>query len=117
MNNNFDNITKKIQDFRDKREWRKYHNPKDLAMAVSVESNELLENFLWKDIHKSEDLSSKEKQQIKEEVADIFIYLMYFCSEMDIDLIKSTSDKIMLNEAKYPIGMAKGSNKKYTEFP
>jgi hypothetical protein len=61
MSTNFDDLIKKLQDFRDRRDWRKYHNPKDLAMAVSVESNELMEKFLWKDIHKPEDLSSKEK--------------------------------------------------------
>jgi len=70
---------------------------------------------LWNEVHNAKDISHEDLQKIKEEVADIFIYLLYFCNETGLDLVKSAFDKMELNETKYPIEKAKGSNKKYTE--
>ena len=73
----------KILDFRDERDWKKYHREKDLAISISLEASELLENFQWKS---SEEAIAETKQNIKEEMADIYIYLVQLADKMEIDL-------------------------------
>jgi NTP pyrophosphatase (non-canonical NTP hydrolase) len=109
-------IQKKILDFRNERDWAQFHDPKNLAEAVSIEAGELLENFLWKTIDLSKNLSEEQINNIKHEVADIFIFLTYLCHEFKIDLLKEVEKKIAVNEAKYPVHKAKGSAKKYTDL-
>ena len=105
---------KKILSFRNEREWAQFHDPKNLAEALSIEAGELLENFLWKTTEQSRNLSPEELQNVKEELSDIFIFLTYISEEYRIDLLKEVEKKIALNEAKYPLDKAKGSSKKYT---
>ena len=105
---------KKILAFRNERDWAQFHDPKNLAEALSIEAGELLENFLWKTIEQSRNLSVEELQNVKEELADIFIFLTYLCEEYKIDLLDEVERKIAVNEAKYPVEKAKGSAKKYT---
>jgi NTP pyrophosphatase (non-canonical NTP hydrolase) len=100
-------IQKKILDFRNERDWAQFHDPKNLAEAVSIEAGELLENFLWKTIDLSKNLSEEQINNIKHEVADIFIFLTYLCHEFKIDLLKEVEKKIAVNEAKYPVHKAK----------
>ncbi len=107
-------IQQKIIAFRNERDWAQFHDPKNLAEALSIEAGELLENFLWKTIGQSKNLSDEELKKVKEEIADIFIFLTYLCHEFKIDLPKEVEKKIAVNEAKYPVEKAKGSNKKYT---
>jgi NTP pyrophosphatase (non-canonical NTP hydrolase) len=109
-------IQKKILDFRNARDWAQFHDPKNLAEALSIEAGELLENFLWKTTDQSRKLSTEELRKVKEEVADIFIFLTYLCHEYKIDLLRETKKKIEINESKYPVDKAKGSAKKYTEL-
>jgi len=109
-------IQKKIISFRNARDWAQFHDPKNLAEALSIEAGELLENFLWKTTEQSRNLTAAELKNIKEELADIFIFLTYLCNEYKIDLLKEVEKKIALNEAKYPVDKAKGSNRKYTEL-
>ncbi len=109
-------IQKKILDFRNDRDWAQFHDPKNLAEALSIETGELLENFLWKTTGQSRDLSDEELANVKHEIADIFIFLTYLCYEFNIDLLKEIENKISLNEAKYPVNKAKGSSRKYTEL-
>ncbi|MBT2729504.1 nucleotide pyrophosphohydrolase [Bacillus sp. ISL-75] len=94
-------IQKKILDFRDERDWKKYHNEKDLAISISLEANELLENFQWRN---SEEAIAKSKQNIKEEMADILIYLVQLADKMGINLEEEVTNKLVKNAIKYPVG-------------
>ncbi|EXJ22515.1 hypothetical protein ADIAL_2101 [Alkalibacterium sp. AK22] len=106
-------IEKQIEQFRNDRDWAQYHNPKDLAISLSIEVAELLENFQWKI---SEDAVQKNKEDIKRELADVLIYSIMLSNEMDLDLETIIKEKLKENEEKYPIDKSKGSNSKYTEF-
>lgn len=109
-------IQQKIVAFRNERDWAQFHDPKNLAEALSIEAGELLDNFLWKTTEQSRNLPPEELQNVKEELADIFIFLTYLSEEYKIDLLKEVEEKIALNETKYPVQKAKGSNRKYTEL-
>jgi NTP pyrophosphatase (non-canonical NTP hydrolase) len=95
-----DNIHQKILNFRDERNWKPYHNEKDLAISISLEANELLENFQWKS---SEEAVRDSKQNIKEEIADILIYLVQLADKLDIDLEEEVLEKMKKNALKYPV--------------
>jgi NTP pyrophosphatase (non-canonical NTP hydrolase) len=103
-------LTQKLIAFRDERDWKQYHNPKDIAIALSIESSELLEAFLWK----SSELASKDK--IKEELADVIAYAFLLANECGLNVTEIVSAKIEANSLKYPIDKFKGSSKKYNEF-
>lgn len=105
-----DEIINKLREFRDERDWKKFHNPKDLALALNIESSELLEVFLWKS---SEDADI---EKVKEELADVFAYALLLADNYGLDVKQIISDKIEKNKKKYPISKAKGSSKKYTEL-
>ncbi len=109
-------IQKKILSFRNERDWAQFHDPKNLAEALSIEAGELLENFLWKTTEQSRNLTAEELKNVKEELADIFIFLTYLSEEYKIDLFKEVQNKIAQNAAKYPVEKAKGSAKKYTDL-
>ncbi len=111
-----DAVKKKILNFRNKRDWAQFHDPKNLAEALSIEAGELLENYLWKTTEQSRNLFPEELKNVKEELADIFIFLTYLSEEYKIDLLSEVEKKIALNEARYPVGKAKGSAKKYSEL-
>lgn len=105
----FNDLLEKLIKFRDERNWKQFHSPENLAKSISIEASELLENYQWGDKHANID-------NIKEEVADIFGYLILFCNEMKIDLFKATKDKIAKNNEKYPINQSFGSSKKYNKL-
>ena len=105
--------TEKINKFRDERNWRQFHNEKDLAISISLEASELLELFQWKT---SEVTVSEKLPQIKEELADVFIYSFMLADNLNLDVEKIITDKLIINSNKYPIKESFGSNKKYTEL-
>ena len=109
--------TKVIQ-FRDKRDWAQYHNPKDLAISLSLETAELLEIFQWKHADQVEALKSDPKIQmkVKEELGDIFIYALTLAHEFGLDPIEVVLDKVRINEEKYPVDKVKGRAHKYTDY-
>ena len=100
----------RLRQFRDDRDWKQFHNPKDLSLALSIEASELLELFLWK----SPEQANVEK--VKEELADVVAYALFLADSYDLDLEKIVLDKIAKNEQKYPVSKAKGTAKKYTEL-
>ena len=114
---NTEKIAEELQRFATARDWDQFHTPKNLATSISVESAELLELFQWtrgqKDWSEIEDEELREK--IENEVADILLYLIRFSDMAKIDLEKAAMKKIAINEKKYPIEQAKGSDKKYNE--
>jgi len=111
-----ESIQKKIISFRNERDWAQFHDPKNLAEALSIEAGELLENFLWKTTEQSRNLTTEELSNVKHEIADIFIFLTYLCDEYKIDLLREVENKIAHNEAKYPVEKSKGSSRKYTHL-
>jgi NTP pyrophosphatase (non-canonical NTP hydrolase) len=101
---------KKLRAVRDARDWKKFHNPKDLALALSIESSELLEVFLWKSAEEA-DIA-----KVREELADVLAYALLLADNYGLDPQQIVLDKIELNEAKYPVDKAKGTARKYTEL-
>jgi NTP pyrophosphatase (non-canonical NTP hydrolase) len=108
----------KVESFRDERDWLKFHNPKDLSMALSIEASELEELFLWKGKGEVDLLPNDEHQleKVKEEMADMCIYLLSLSSVLKIDLSDSIVEKLAKNAAKYPVDKSKGSSRKYDEL-
>ncbi|SDE38503.1 NTP pyrophosphatase, house-cleaning of non-canonical NTPs [Paenibacillus sp. UNCCL117] len=105
-----------IQDiiaFRDERNWKQYHNPKDLALSLSLEASELLEIFQWKT---SEEAVRTKRTEIEEELADVLIYAITMAHDLEIDVASAIRNKISKNAIKYPAHKAKGSAKKYNEY-
>lgn len=89
-----------INEFRDERNWRKYHNPKDLAISISIEASELLEDFQW---ISSEEALKANNENIREEIADVLIYSLMLCSDLGLDVNEIVEEKIVKNERKYPV--------------
>jgi NTP pyrophosphatase (non-canonical NTP hydrolase) len=116
MSTDFNDIRQMVISFRNERDWAQFHDPKNLAEALSIEAGELLENFLWKTTEQSRNLTAEELKNVKEELADIFIFLTYLSEEYRIDLLREVENKIVQNKTKYPAHKAKGSAKKYTEL-
>ena len=100
----------KLRQFRDERDWKQFHNPKDLSLALSIEASELLEVFLWKS---SEDA---DVGKVKEELADVLAYAFLLAVSYDLDISEIVLEKIRKNELKYPVNKAKGRAKKYTDL-
>ncbi|OAS13356.1 nucleotide pyrophosphohydrolase [Paenibacillus oryzisoli] len=107
-----DAIIKKIIEFRDERDWKQFHNAKDLAISLTLEASELLENFQWKESGEAVD---RNKEQIQDELADVLIYALMIAHELEIDVEQAISHKLKKNAEKYPIEKFKGTSKKYTE--
>lgn len=96
--------------FRNERDWEQFHNPKDLALAISIEAGELLELFLWK---KPEDA---DKEKVKQELADILAFSYLLAEKYGFDVKEIVLEKIKLNAEKYPVDKAKGTARKYDEL-
>lgn len=117
MRKNLDEIAQEFIKFRDEREWKQFHKPKDLALSLSIEAAELLECFQWKTDQQIDGLiKTDEKIKIEDELADIAAYLLLLCDSMNIDLTKAISEKIKKNSIKYPVEKCKGRSNKYTEL-
>lgn len=102
-----------ILKFRDDRNWKQFHNPKDLAISINLQASELLENFQWS----GQDLTVSDKaEKIKEELADVMIYCILMSDVIGVNIDEIIKEKITLNEQKYSVKDSYGSNKKYTEF-
>ena len=109
-------LRKKVRKFAEERDWEQFHNPKDLATALSIEVSELQELLLWVKTEDSITVSKQKENSIREEVGDILIYLLRFCDVLGIDPIRSAEDKLEANAKKYPVAKSKGNSKKYTEL-
>lgn len=112
-----EHIRERIRAFRDERDWAKFHNPKDMAIALSIEAGELLEHFLWKNGPEVDARIEERREEIESEIADIGIYLTELADNLGIDLIAAMDKKITRNAEKYPAELVKGSSKKYNEYP
>lgn len=108
--NSLEALQKEIRQFTEDRDWDQFHNPKDLALALSIEASELVEVFLWKDADKAD------KEKVKEELADVLNYALLLADKYDFDVVDIVRQKMERNALKYPVDKAKGIAKKYTEL-
>ena len=102
--------------FRDERDWKQFHNPKDVALSLLLEASELLELFQWKQGAQVEEVASKQKARVAEELADVFNYTLLLAQDLGIDLEQALRDKLASNAVKYPADKARGTSRKYTEL-
>jgi len=104
--------------FRDDRDWTQFHKPKDLAAAIAIEAGELQERFLWKtDAEVDQDLADASKKAgVADEIADVVMFAMLLADRLGIDLAEAITAKLAANERKYPVKLARGSARKYTEL-
>ena len=107
------NTMDKINKFRDDRDWRQFHNEKDLAISITLEAAELLEIFQWKS---PEEVRESSVERIKEELADVLIYSHMLASNLDLDIDEIIEAKLEKNNIKYPVDKSKGNKEKYTEL-
>lgn len=111
-------LAKDIRDallhFRAERDWKQFHTPRSLAISLSLEANEVLELFQWED-RQGEQLAEI-LPALRDELADVAAYLTYLCEDLGIDLDEAVRYKMMKNQQKYPVSLARGSAKKYTEL-
>lgn len=109
-------LTKKIIEFRDARDWKQFHNPKDLALSLTLEAAEVLEHFQWKSPAEIEEYLKTNKEHIADELADVLSWILLMSHDLKIDIAKAMAKKITKNATKYPVEKAKGKHKKYTEL-
>lgn len=103
----------KVKQFREERDWRQFHNEKDLAISISLEASELLELFQWKN---SEEVTETKLERIKEELADVLIYSYMMADNLNLDIETIIREKLIKNNEKYPINKSKGNKSKYTDL-
>ena len=111
-------LNNEIEKLVSERDWDQFHSVKNLSMALSVESAELLEIFQWMTEAQSNDVKNDPKvmAKIEDEVADIFVYMMRILSKTEIDLEKAVLSKLQKNAEKYPVEKSKGNSKKYNDL-
>lgn len=115
---NLEKVKKELKNFSSDRDWDQFHSVKNLAMALSVECSELLEIFQWMSEEDSNQIkNSPEKlQNVRDEIADVFVYLMRISEKLNIDLELAVTEKMIKNAEKYPIEKARGNSKKYDDL-
>ncbi len=109
-------LQKKVIKFRDDRDWKQFHNPKDLALSLTLEAAEVLEHFQWKNPQEIEAYIIKNKNGIGEEIADVFKYLLTLSNDLGINLEEATLKKMSKDNKHYPVKKARGKHTKYTEL-
>ncbi len=108
-------IIERIRDFNEARDWRQFHNPKDMALSLVLEAAEVMEHFQWKNAEEMAEHLKNKKEEVGDELADVLYWVLHMSDEFGIDILDALDKKMIKNEAKYPVEKARGSNKKYTE--
>jgi NTP pyrophosphatase (non-canonical NTP hydrolase) len=114
--NRLSELQQRLRAFAAERDWDRFHSPKNLAMALSVEAAELVEELQWLTEEQSRELDAGRRERVRLEAADVFIYLLRFADKLDIDLVRAAEDKIELNARKYPAERVRGDARKYDEY-
>lgn len=104
-----------IRRFVDERDWDQFHNPKDLSISLALEAAEVMEHFQWKNSEEMAKHSVEKRDEVGEELADVFYWVLLLANKLDIDLVDAFKQKMVKNQAKYPVAKARGNHKKYTE--
>jgi NTP pyrophosphatase (non-canonical NTP hydrolase) len=106
----------RLRTFVAERDWDQFHSPKNLAAALSVEAAELLEHFQWLTEAESKRLAPEKLEQVRDEMADVLVYLVRLADKLDVDLLDAAAKKMAKNVQKYPADKVRGSMKKYTDY-
>lgn len=112
----FSDLKLRLQQFADERDWDQFHSPKNLSMALIAEAAELVEHFQWLTEEESAQVEGKKLDEVRQELADIQIYLIRIADKLNVNLLEAVEEKIKINEEKYPAEKVKGQHKKYTEY-
>ena len=116
MSDSISELTAQIQTFVDAREWRKFHNAKDLAVAIAAEAGELMQHFVWQQEEQIEKRLEKNREEIASEIADVAILLFEFADNLGMNLGEVMQAKIARNDIRYPVEKSRGNNLKYSEL-
>ncbi|WP_090536297.1 nucleotide pyrophosphohydrolase [Paraburkholderia sartisoli] len=116
MQNDLMELRELVREFVNERDWDKFHTPKNLATALSVEASELLEPFQWLVSGDRSELSDAKLTAIRHEMADVLVYLVRLADKLDVDLFAAVLDKMAINRTKYPAGKVRGDARKYSEY-
>jgi len=113
---NLEELTKRIIVFRDARDWKQFHNPKDVALSLVLEAAEVMEHFQWKSKEEIEKYIKTNKAEIGEELADVLYWVLLMSHDLKIDVLEALEKKISKNEEKYPVEKARGKHTKYSKL-
>ncbi len=116
MSDSIAGLTGRIQAFVDAREWRQFHNAKDLAVAISAEAGELMQHFVWQQPEQIEARVAGRREEIASEIADVAILLFELADNLGLRLGDAMEEKIAANEVRYPVEKSRGNNLKYSEL-
>jgi NTP pyrophosphatase (non-canonical NTP hydrolase) len=116
MSDSISELTARIQSFVDARDWRKFHNAKDLSVAISAEAGELMQHFVWQQEEQIENRLEAHRDEIASEIADVAILLFEFADNLGYNLGEVMQAKIARNEVRYPVEKSRGNNLKYSEL-
>ena len=114
--NDLSDLRDKLRAFIAERDWDQFHTPKNLAAALIVEAGELLEHFQWLTADASKSLTAAQLAQVRDETADVLIYLVRLADKLDIDLLDAAREKMAKNALKYPVGKSRGNIRKYSDL-
>ena len=109
-------LAEKIVAFREARDWKQFHNPKDMALSLVLEAGEVMEHFQWKNIAEMEEYVKTHKDEIGEELADVLYWVLLMSHDLKIDILQSLEEKLKKNELKYPVEKSKGTHSKYNKL-
>jgi len=115
-NNDIKKLAKEVLKFRDERDWKQFHNPKDSAISLSLEASEVLEHFQWKNKEEVEKYLQENKEHVAEELADVLYWVILMSHDLDIDIIKASFKKLEKNKVKYPVEKSRGKSTKYNKL-
>ena len=116
MNDSIQQLTREICAFRDARDWAQFHNPKEMAVAITAEAGELLQHFVWQNAEQSLTRVAERREELASEMADVAILLFEMANDCGINLAEAMRQKLARNEQRYPVDKARGSNRKYNEL-
>ena len=111
-----DDLTREIVAFRDARDWKQFHNPKDMALSFVLEAAEVMEHFQWKNEEEMKEHIQSSKKEIGDELADALYWILLMSHDFSIDIVHAMQEKMKKNAEKYPIEKSRGSHKKYNEL-
>jgi NTP pyrophosphatase (non-canonical NTP hydrolase) len=116
MTMDYKELQKRVIAFRDARNWKQFHNPKDCAISLNLEAAELLEHFQWKTEEEFKEYLKKAKGEIGDELMDVLYWVLLLSHDLDIDIPKAFNRKMAKNNKKYPVKKASGNHSKYTQL-
>jgi NTP pyrophosphatase (non-canonical NTP hydrolase) len=116
MNSQLDKLIAEITKFRDARNWKQFHNPKDMALSLVLEASEVLEHFQWKNQEEMLAHVKVERKEISKELADVLYWVLLMSNDFGIDIEKALKQKMTENKKKYPVSKAKGKHTKYNKL-